>query len=122
MTGGDRVNAAVLRAAMERDTLDVLVALSPENFLYLSGALIITQRLDAWRPAAVVFPLDGARARPAAIVHSAEEALTRRESWIEDVRTFTGDYDTCLDAVADALCCHGLSRARIGIELDWLPV
>src|SRR5688572_14444641 len=122
MRDGVRPNISALREAMATVGLDAVVAVSPENFLYLSGALIITQKLDPARLAAVVFLRDTRRGDAVAIVHASEEALTRRDSWIGDVRTYPDGPEACLAEAGRVLEAAGLSGGRIGIEKSWLPV
>ena len=72
-----------LRSLPQRAGVDVLVAMSPENFAYVSGAHIITVRLVPSRHAYAVIPRDR---EPVLVVCSIEEAHAREESWITDVR------------------------------------
>lgn len=114
-------NVASLQEAMAAQNLDALVAFSPENVLYLSGALIMTQKLDPARLAAAVFPRNS-HGQPVAIVHPSEEAITQRDSWIRDVRTYDGGADRCVAMAAEVLESRGLASGRIGVEMTWLPV
>jgi len=52
------VIARLLRA-MEQAGLDALVAISPENFAYLTGFLSPTQPLMRWRHAMALLTADG---------------------------------------------------------------
>jgi Xaa-Pro dipeptidase len=50
------------RAAMEAEDLDGLVAMSPENFAYVTGFIVPSQPVLRWRHAAVVLTRDGREA------------------------------------------------------------
>ena len=66
----------------------------------------------------VVIPAAG---EPFNVVCSIEESLTREESWIPDVRTYTEFVDVPVEALARELGKQGLDKGRIGIDLDYLP-
>jgi len=99
--------------------VDVLVAMSPENFGYVSGANILTVRMIPPRQAFAVIPKRGA---PQIIVCSIETAHAVEESWIEALTTYTEFKDEPVDVLArvlrDAL---GFDKGRLGIDLNWLP-
>lgn len=105
--------------AMTADGLDAVVCLSPENFAYAAGFVIPSQPLMRWRHAAHVLRADGTEA---ILCVDMEETTVRGirpdtevQSWVE----FGGD---AMVGLADLLTSLGLAGARIGIELDFLPV
>jgi Xaa-Pro dipeptidase len=98
--------------------LDGIVALSPENFAYVSGAFISTVTLVRPRQAFAVLPAKG---QPFIVVCSIEKELTAHESWISDIRTYTEFSDNPIDSLVSALKSAGLNKGRIGIDLDYLP-
>lgn len=111
-------NTEALRGLASQQGLDTIVAVSPENFAYASGAFISTVRLIRPRLAFAVLPAKG---EPFNIVCSIEESLTRAESWIADVRTYTEFVDVPVIVLADQLKKIGLGSGKIGIDLDYLP-
>lgn len=112
------VIARLLRA-MGQAGLDALVAISPENFAYVTGFLSPTQPLMRWRHAMALVAADGR----VALVSVDMEASTIRAkapvgTEIAVWREFSFD---AMEVLADLLRTHGLATARIGIEMDYLP-
>lgn len=107
-----------IRALPAAHGLDAVVAMSPENFIYVSGAYICTVKDIRSRHGYAVIPAAG---EPFNVVCSIEESLTREESWIPDVRTYTEFVDVPVRALARELGRQGLDKGRIGIDLDYLP-
>jgi Xaa-Pro dipeptidase len=106
-------------SAMREAGLDAIVSISPENFAYVTGFLSPTQPIMRWRHAMALVTADGATA----LVAVDMEANTIRAKAppgtnIAVWREFKFDAMTVL---ADLLHRHGLAKARIGIELDYLP-
>jgi Xaa-Pro aminopeptidase len=113
------VIARLLRA-MKQAGLDALVAISPENFAYVTGFLSPTQPLMRWRHAMALVTADGRTAlvsvdMEASTIRAKATSGTEIAVW----REFKFDAMTVL---ADLLRKHGLAAARIGIETDYLPV
>lgn len=106
-----------LRNQMAKEDLDVLVALSPENVLYSSGANIITQKMIRDRLEISIIPRDG---EAAFVVCGIEESLARDESWIEDIRPYIEFKESPIGFLADVLKEKGLDNKNIGIELHYL--
>lgn len=98
--------------------LDALVAMSPENFTYVSGAYILTVKQIRPRQAFAVLPVSG---DPFAVICKIEEGTTRSESWITDLRTYIEFADNPIDMLVEALKGAGLERGRIGMDMDYLP-
>jgi Xaa-Pro dipeptidase len=111
-------NMEALRALPERAGVDVLVAMSPENFTYVSGAWVLTVGSLRPRHGYAVLPRRG---DPFTLVCSIEENTMRDESWIEDIQTYTEFADEPVLKLAEALRARGLENATIGIDLDYLP-
>ena len=112
------VIARLLRA-MRQAGLDALVAISPENFAYVTGFLSPTQPLMRWRHAMAVVTADGRKAlvsvdMEASTIRAKAPAGTEIAVW----REFKFD---AMEVLADLLRKHGLAAARIGIETDYLP-
>ena len=99
--------------------LDAVVAISPENFAYVTGFLSPTQPLMRWRHAMALVTADGAAAlavvdMEASTIRAKSPAGTEIAVW----REFQLD---AMDVLAALLRRHGLANARIGIEMDYLP-
>ena len=107
-----------LTTAMRRDGLDAVVAISPENFAWVTGFVVPTQPLMRWRHAAVVVKADGT----ATVLSVDMEASTVRKALAgADVRVWKEFSYDCMDRLADLLSDLGLAKARIGLEMDYLP-
>ena len=103
---------------MQREGLDDLVALSPENTRYASGTMIPTQPIMRDRKVICVTPVAG---EPVFIVVNIEEEYAKTYSFIKDVRSYNEFTENQMVFLADVLKELGLSDAKIGIELDFLP-
>jgi ectoine hydrolase len=106
-------------ATMRQAGLDAIVSVSPENFAYVTGFLSPTQPLMRWRHAMALVTADG---KVALTVVDMEANTIRAKAppgaEIAVWREFKFD---AMAVLADLLREHGLTRARIGIELDYLP-
>jgi Xaa-Pro dipeptidase len=109
---------ATLQALPERLGLDAVVAMSPENFAYVSGVHIITVNLLRPRQGYAVLPASG---EPELVICSIEKPLAEAEGWIKTIHPYTEFVDDPIDALAKRLRELGLSKGRIGIDLDYLP-
>ncbi len=98
--------------------LDAVVAVSPENFAYMSGFVVPSQSLMRWRHAAYVVTASG---QCAILVVDMEETTTRAKADGVDVRAWGEFTDKPMAVLASLLSDLGLAGARIGIELDYLP-
>lgn len=108
-----------LKALPGQQGLDAIVAVSPENFTYASGAYILT--ISAIRPR-LGFAVLPAKGEPFVLICSIEESLTRDESWISDIRTYVEFQDHPVDRLVDELKKNGITQGRVGIDLEYLPV
>jgi Xaa-Pro aminopeptidase len=109
---------ALIRKLPEIADVDVLVAMSPENFTYVGQTHIITVKLLPPRQAFAVLSRKG---EPFALVCSIEESLAREESWIKDIRTYTEFKDHPIDALVQHLKSIGFTRGRLGIDMTFIP-
>ncbi|MFI5012010.1 MAG: M24 family metallopeptidase [Hyphomicrobiales bacterium] len=109
---------ATLRALPERLGLDAVVAMSPENFAYVSGVHIITVNLVRPRQGYAVLPASG---EPELVICSIEKPLAETEGWIKTIHPYVEFIDDPIDALTKRLRELGLARGRIGIDLDYLP-
>jgi Xaa-Pro dipeptidase len=106
-------------SAMREVGLGAIVSISPENFAYVTGFLSPTQPIMRWRHAMALVTADGATAlvvvdMEANTIRAKAPPGTNIAVW----REFKFDAMTVL---ADLLHKHGLAKARIGIEMDYLP-
>jgi Xaa-Pro dipeptidase len=112
------VIARLLRAMREAG-LDALVAISPENFAYVTGFLSPTQPLMRWRHAMALVTADG---QTALVSVDMEQTTIRAKAppgaEIAVWREFQFD---AMHVLADLLRKHKLGASRIGIETDYLP-
>lgn len=98
--------------------LKAVVAMSPENFVYASGANIETVTTLRPRQAFAVFP---ASAAPFVLVCTMEESQTIDESWISDIRGYTEFVHDPVGRLAEELKREGLDSGPIGLDLDYIP-
>jgi Xaa-Pro dipeptidase len=104
---------------MREARLDAICACSPENFAYVTGFLSPTQPLMRWRHAIVVVKADGT----AALVVVDMEASTIRTKSPPgtEIAVWREFQFESMRVLADLLQRQGLARARIGLEMDYLP-
>jgi len=98
---------------MVKEGIDALVALSPENVLYSTGAYIMTQKLIRDRLEIAVFPQ---KQEPIFIVCGIEESGIKEQTWIKDIRSYVEFKESPVQFLVDALIEMGLEKGHIGIE------
>lgn len=112
-------NAAALAQLIQEHALDAIVVRSGRNVAYLSGMTFpgTLGRLQDFshspRAALVVWPAVG---DPTLLVSGIAQGLAQRESWFDDIRTFTEYQDSPYLLAAQNLHDRGLGHGRIGIE------
>ncbi|MCL2430824.1 MAG: aminopeptidase P family N-terminal domain-containing protein, partial [Alphaproteobacteria bacterium] len=110
---------ARLVRAMREAGLDATVAISPENFAYLTGFLSPTQPLMRWRHAMVLVTADGETSLVSVdIEHSTICAKAPAATEIAVWREFQCD---AMAVLADLINRRRLAASRIAIETDYLP-
>lgn len=107
-----------LNKRLSESGLDAIVAVSPENVTYLSGFVVPSQSLMRWRHAAVILTAD---ARLSMVAIDMEATTVKAHAGIDDLRIYREFSDDPMDKLADALRELGLDRAKIAIELEFLP-
>lgn len=105
-------------SAMANAGLDAIISISPENFAYITGFVVPSQPLMRWRHAAAVLDTDG---NCALLAVDMEETTVRAHA--PDARlAIWGEFtDDPMAVLARLLKDMGLSKARIGIEFNYLP-
>jgi Xaa-Pro dipeptidase len=109
---------AKVRDAMERERLDVLVPMSPENLAYASGAAPPSQKTVRSRLAAAILPADGADTEVVTV--KLEAPLVRSQSRLHRVTAYEEFVEHPIDVIAASLRDRGLGDARVGIETTYL--
>lgn len=105
-------------AAMSDAGLDALVAISPENYAYLTGFVVPSQPILRWRHAATVVTADG-EVGVLSVDMEATTVMDRLPGVKVDVwREFD---DNAMEVLAQLLRDLGLESSRIGIETDYVP-
>lgn len=102
---------------MKRERLEVLIAISPENVFYSTGAYIITQKNIRDRLAIALF---SEKYHPAFIICGIEEKLVKSQTWISDVRSYIEFKDSPIKFLVDIILEMGLEKSRVGIEMHYL--
>ena len=106
------------RTAMIDAGLDAIIAVSPENFAYLTGFVVPSQADLRWRHAVAVLTADGDEA---ILCVDMEETTVRERAGETNVRVWGEFSDNSMEVLADLLVDLGLESARIGTEYDYLP-
>ena len=104
--------------AMQAAGLDAMISCSPENFAYATGFVVPTQPLIRHRHAMVIVTADGK-----AEIFGVDMEATTIKKRAPDVpsRIWAEFSDDPMSVLADQLTAAGLSGARLGIEMDYLP-
>jgi Xaa-Pro dipeptidase len=110
---------AKLQDAAARNGFDALIAMSPENFGYVSGMYIPTLQLIRGRTAVAVIPAQG---EAHLIVCTIEKTVAEAESWIRDATFYTEMVDDPIAIAAGVLRGLGLEKGRIAVDADYLPM
>ncbi len=109
---------AKAREALQEISVDVLVATSPENVTYLSGAAPPSQRTVRSRLAAAIVPASAADDE--VVVVDLEGPLVEAHSWLRRVRRYAEFVEHPVDVIAASLEERGLDSARIGFEASYM--
>jgi Xaa-Pro aminopeptidase len=104
---------------MRDAALDALIAISPENFAYVTGFLSPTQPLMRWRHAMALVTADGQTSLVSVdMEQSTIRAKAPPRTEIAVWREFQFD---AMNVLAELLRKDRLGACRIGIEMDYLP-
>jgi Xaa-Pro dipeptidase len=103
---------------MRRLGLDALISCSPENFAYVTGFVVPSQPLMRHRHAMAIVTANGETSLFG--VDMEASTIARRASGVS-LCTWREFSDDPMLVLAARLTELGLARARMGIELDYLP-
>lgn len=106
-----------LKNTMLKEDLDALVAISPENVLYSTGANIKTQRYLRERLAISVL---SENKDDSLIICSLEDDGVRKQTWVKDIRSYIEFKESPIELLVDLIIERGLEKGRIGIETHYL--
>jgi Xaa-Pro aminopeptidase len=107
-------------AAMEEFDLDLLIAYSKENVMYGAGYPVPSQTLGINnRQFSVVANRDG---QAAMLLTTNELSEAKARSTLEDFRPYDEFADDPMATLADLICDLGDVKARVGLEMDAMPV
>lgn len=102
---------------MAKEGIDALVALSPENVLYSTGAYIMTQKLIRDRLEIAVFPQ---KQEPIFVVCGIEKSGVIEQTWIKNIRAYIEFKESPIQLLVDTLKDIGIENGCIGIEKHYL--
>jgi Xaa-Pro dipeptidase len=98
--------------------MDAVLAVSPENVTYVSGLVVPSQSLMRWRHAICIVTADG---RISMVVIDMETNTVKAHAGIDDVRVYREFSEDPMNQLAETLKDLKLERAKIGIEMEFLP-
>jgi len=105
-------------AAMREHGLDAIICASPENFAYTSGFVVPSQPLIRHRHAMTIVTVDG---RVAVFGVDMEASTIKRRLPDISSRIWAEFSDDPMCVLADQLQDLGLEKAKIALEMDYLP-
>ncbi|MFQ5903026.1 MAG: M24 family metallopeptidase [Candidatus Binatia bacterium] len=106
------------KRAVAAEGLDALIALSPENVTYTTGIVVPSQSLMRWRHAVCIVTSDG---RVTMLVIDMEETTVRGHGGVADLRVYHEFTEDPMDKLSEALTDLKLERAKLGIEMEYIP-
>lgn len=104
--------------AIKDNGLDAMISCSPENFAYAAGFVVPTQAMLRHRHAMVIVTAD---ARTELFGVDMEATTIKRREPNTPLRVWAEFTDDAMAVLAAQLKDMGLTNARIGIEMDYLP-
>ncbi len=107
-----------LADAAEREDLDAIVAMTPENFAYVVGFVVPSQPVLRWRHAAAIVTRDR---RVALYAVDMESSTVHDLEPDQDITIWQEFEENAMPVFSDLLRDLGLERARVAIETDYLP-
>lgn len=104
--------------AMAEHGLDAIICSSPENFAYTAGFVVPSQPLIRHRHAMTIVTADG---RTGIFGVDMEASTIKRRLPDMPARIWAEFSDDPMLVLAEQLAGLGLGKARIGLEMDYLP-
>jgi Xaa-Pro dipeptidase len=111
------MNVEEFERELSESGLDAVVAVSPANVFYTSGAAIPTLRSIPDRLAMTVLPIAG---ETILLTCAIGEKGVAAQTWIEDIRTYREFAQSPIHLLANVLREKGWAGGRIGIEKKYL--
>src|SRR5438876_364733 len=99
--------------------LDAVLSISPENFAYVTGFLSPTAPIMRWRHAIALVTADGTCAL--AVVDMEANTIRAKAPASTEIAVWREFKFDAMSVLANLLRKHGLGKARIGTEFDYLP-
>jgi ectoine hydrolase len=109
---------AKTRRGMAEHELDAIVATSPENVAYTSGAAPPSQKTVRSRLAASIVPADG---ETEVVAVALEGPVVRTQSRLDSIRLYEEFVEDPVEVFADCLRKRGLDHGVVGVEETHLP-
>lgn len=104
---------AKTRRAMDEVGLDAVVATSPENVAYASGAAPPSQKTVRSRLAAAIIPADG---ETEVVAVALEGPVVRTQSRLDSIKLYQEFVEDPIEVFADSLRRRGLDQGTVGVE------
>jgi Xaa-Pro dipeptidase len=104
---------AKTRRAMDERGLDAVVATSPENVAYASGAAPPSQKTVRSRLAAAIIPAEG---ETEVIAVALEAPVVRTQSRLDSIQLYQEFVEDPIEVFAQSLRRRGLDQGTVGVE------
>jgi Xaa-Pro dipeptidase len=104
---------AKTRRAMDELGLDAVVATSPENVAYVSGAAPPSQKTVRSRLAAAIIPTEG---ETEVVAVALEGPVVRTQSRLDSIKLYQEFVEDPIEVFADSLRRRGLDQGTLGVE------
>jgi Xaa-Pro dipeptidase len=120
----NEMNSEILikqKKAMVNRGFDALIGVAPESVIYTCGFVIPSLRIQGLQrrlAMTVVTPDDN---DCLIVVDMETSTAERRSKWFTEIRTYREFEEEASGILIRTLRGYGLSKSRIGIELDYLP-
>lgn len=107
-----------LKRRIVQEGLDAIIAISPENVTYVTGFVVPSQSLMRWRHAICIVAADG---HISMVAIDMEATTVKAHAGIDDLRVYREFSEDPMEQLAAALKDFKLDRAKVGIEMEFLP-
>jgi Xaa-Pro aminopeptidase len=120
-TGGFMRKDVIVRQmkVMQKERLDALVAISPENVAYTLGFMVPSHVIPIRKRHFIcVVTADGNAAMAVALP---EFTYISSGSWMKDIRSYDEFTESPMDRLIDIMKDLSIETSRVGIELEYIP-